>query len=595
MGSYFEPDYIRVKENIDGRLIVDGWYEQARHKGAPKKKNDEPKTPQTPEERANEIEIRRRHKAAEVEDRLIANSWEYTIVLTNCKKHDAASQWDNFKNQFKKKHKLQSYLAVPVDFPEKFLIVAVVSGVPADVMRAAKYCSCEVIPFELSHIEPIKKAVQYRAGLRSYFPSRKLIVREGKVEKAEPCEADREWESVTGFNAVISFDSWAEFEYWKKTGKRMESKAKEFDNVLELAADADAMKGLLLSFQSNVDKATKKDYVKNAGVYGLDSSEFEYRHTTNKRNNTIEFAAMQDGTIVLSARWFAMEKEWDELRWNVFPTVYYWQNIETGELIYGGLSATPISRHTDHIGNNAYEKSSDGVLKYMQREGVTADKLKALYLPVGWYKEKTEYTNSKGVTEALYDGQSPKFAYITTDISIKKRNNKKFKEAEARLQRTLIHGWKKGNVRTDIFLGENYSDVMEAERVFWKQIKDGKSIDEAATEAARGKASRLKDYLEYNAEYLKNENQPLEKCMEWWEYYFKKIRKVDNKKGFVKLDVIAEIIRQDRVFWEDVSLSVFADEPETKEKRLVRHDKLEQMFKKENEKAQINAWTNEFD
>ena len=83
--------------------------------------------------------------------------------------------------------------------------------------------------------------------------------------------------------------------------------------------------------------------------------------------------------------------------------------------------------------------------------------------------------------------------------------------------------------------------------------------------------------------------------MEWWEHYFKKIRKVDNKKGFVKLDVIAEIIRQDRVFWEDVSLSVFADEPETKEKRLVRHDKLEQIFKKENEKAQINAWTNEFD
>lgn len=601
---------VRINALQDGRVVLSLYVNDSKDNKEYFKAAARVRTAAAKGSKRRKVTVTKTEKTKHREKRMIssyleANQWEYVLSVPAGGK-DCAAVWKKFKNKYGYRYKERPLQYLMIKQPDGLYGVISNAAVEGEKIPLIDVEHMVVGAFDVSMIDSLSKmSLRYecKGKEKSYVSSQHLNKKRYEFVNLDGIEYFELPDNaiVTKGQASLVFNGGTAEENMAAARRFMAEKKvenvaeehKKFDNVAELTADAEAMKDLQKSFESQVDKATNNDFIKNVGVYGFGSSEFEYKHSVNQHTNSIIFAAMQNGTVVWCADWLVKEKKWSELkRWNVFPTVYYWQNIETGELIYVGLSATPLTRHTDHLARNGYSEENrreDGVYdRYMQCEGVTADKLKALYLPVGWYKEKTEYTHEKEI-KTLFDGQSPKIPYITLN------DYNEFEKAEARLQRKLIHGWKKGVVRTDIFLGENHSDVLEAERVFGEQIKAGKNTKKAVAEAARGKDDRLKKYLRLNAEYLENENKPLEKCMEWWGFFFSTMMQTENKNGFVQLDVIAELIRKNRVGLEDLQLNVLNSKPETKEQRTKRKETLEQIFKKENEKAQIDGWVNEFD
>lgn len=533
-----------------------------------------------------------RHKdKLKVESYLQANSWEY-VLRVPVTSVDHATTWRKFMQRYNYRHK---------DHPLQYVMVkgdgelyGVISNAPVEGenIPLVNVEHSIVSAFDNSMIKQmtaLSLQYEYKGNEKSFVSSNGLkkksfeFVNLGGFEMFSlPDDA-----LVTQMQASLVFNGGTveenlaaarRFIKEKRVDRVSIDEAKKYNNAEDLAADSVAMTGLLNEFKERVFAASNNDYIKNVGVYGANSSEFEYGHSVNANTNSIRFAAMKSGTIMLSARWLVESKKWDELRRNIFPTVYYWQNIETRELIYVGLSATPITRHTDHLARNNYEnRKADGVYdRYIVAEGVPSDKLKALYLPVGYYRELSEF-----------GGNIKDYA---TDI-------KTLELAEARLQRRLVHVWKKGTVRTDIFLGAAHDDVLKAERLFIEKLKSGQLIEKAADEAATidgNRVDRLKQYLKRNAEY-DMKNQPLEKCMNYWHNFFKGVMSVENKNGFVELKVIADLLRKSRFGLEDLQKNVIATEPETAGQRWARVDKLGEIWEKENEMAQIDGWIPEFD
>lgn len=549
---------------------------------------------------------------------LEANQWEY-VLRVPVPNNNHAAVWRSFTEKYRYRHKYA---------PLQYLMIkgagelyGVISNAPVEDGKIPMVdIEHEVLGvFNVSMIGAMERmTLQYnRTGTdKAYMNSKGLnkktydYINLDNIEQFElPDDA-----LLTVGQASIVFDGGTaeenekavqQFLSEKKVQKLSSGLAKKYNDVKELVKDKDAMKELYFEFRKNVSVAMKNDYVKNVGVYDTDNSKFEYIPTMDDiennniqidvSSNSIMFKVEKDNTIVWSARWLVGEKNWDELRWNTFPVVYYWYNVETGELIYVGRSITPITRHTDHFARNKYKnRNEDGVYdRYIEKKGVSADKLKALYLPVGYYIEPNEYTNSKGESSFLYDGKNPKIPYVTLDDD----GNEKIQQAEARIQNRLIKSWDKGLVLTDNFLGVCCSDVLKAEVLFFEHRKKGKSIEEAAKDVAalfipnHKKRDRLFKYLKYNALYKRDsgDNDPLQKCMDWWGAHFEQ-REYENIGGFSTLDAVIDVLRKDRFGLEDMMNNVIAPVQETAEQRKNRHETMISMWEKENDMSMIDGW-----
>ena len=186
-------------------------------------------------------------------------------------------------------------------------------------------------------------------------------------------------------------------------------------------------------------------------------------------------------------------------------------------------------------------------------------KLKARYLNVEWYKEKTYYVNSEGKEADIYSIDSEIVQYVSPKNITK--NDDILLQAEARLQKILIHKWKKGIVRTDVFLGVSYSDVLMAENTFAEKVKAGYKTDEAVKIAVKDivpvfpakNTDRLKKYLKCNYEY-DIQTDPLKKCMNYQKWYFEEFKQsTKTVNGFVPItdfveDLSKDIKNQDEIF-----------------------------------------------
>ena len=546
---------------------------------------------------------------------LEANQWEY-VLRVPVPNNNHAAVWRSFTEKYRYRHKYAPLQYLMIKSAGE--LYGVISNAPVEDGKIPMVdIEHEVLGvFNVSMIGAMERmTLQYnRTGTdKAYMNSKGLnkktyeYINLDNIEEFElPDDA-----LLTVGQASIVFDGGTAEENEKAvqqflSEKKVQKVAKKYDDVKELVKDKEAMTELYFEFRKKVSAAMQNDYVKNVGVYGLDSDEIEYRPAlheieteqldkyVNANENSITFAVMLNGTVIWSAFWFAETKKFEEMRWNTVPTVYFWENIKTHDVIYVGQSKTPIQRHVQHLGRNNHSNDDmmkDKVYAYMKNNDVPVEDLKAWYLIVEYYKEpktittETPYENGECVTREIYEGSMPKVQYISKSVWYDKEE---IEMAEARLQRWLIHGWKKGKVRTDIFLDAEYEDVIKAERLFDEKIANGKSVEAAARDAAKG-ITNLKNYLVRYYNYkVKYPNDVLKKCVNWWKEYFDNQRKIETSNGCVGLDVIIDVLRKNRIGLEDLIMRVVGSE--TKEQTTARYDTIKKGYKKENDMSMTDGW-----
>lgn len=342
MGAYFETNRQYIQKFGDVFQVV-GYLEGPRLKGAAssddtptEKENPKVKDMSPEEKRAYDVK-QLQHKKSQLKSKMYANEWEYTIVLSQCKKHDPASQWDNFKRQFAG----IKYLAIPVKKQEGFIIAAVVSGVVKEKMENAKNCLCMVYPFELGHREKLIDILQNVDG-KSYFCSRGLA-ETPKREYTWKLQTDQ-WDSVRGYCAVANFSTMEEAEYFLREGKRMESEQ-------------------LKAFRESTEKT--KEIIQKIGVYRYDQIPLYLSGKLFYEEREIE---IEDGWAkVLIARDESGYIVWSKINTSGFymydsiPCVYFIykkmtkeqiENEEKPVIYYVGETKTPIGRYCNHFGLN---------------------------------------------------------------------------------------------------------------------------------------------------------------------------------------------------------------------------------------------------
>ncbi len=479
---------------------------------------------------------------------LMANPWEYTVVFYDVQKKDVATFSDAVRQHCKNKGYKLRYVHVPVDIADGgFYVLSAVSGVPADVLQKMSFCKCYVLPYGSHHAPKIRDMVQYRRGVRGFISSQNLNEPEVTIIKNP---GFYKGDITTDLYAVSTFSSKESVLHFAETGERMGDLAKKYDNAAELYKNQNALNDLIELFKlQKVTPATANGFIKNVAVDGLDADNLSYNCLLVEQKNEIIIYLMINEVIAFASAWNTKKKTFYDLRWDVRPTVYYWHNEDNGELIYAGLSKTPSTRHCQHLYEGNVEK--DGIWLYMQREKIDAKKLKARYLNVEWYKDKTHYVNRNGVEDDIYSQESAIVQYVSPKNITK--GDDALSEAEARLQRKLIHNWSKGIVRTDIFLGVSHSDVLKAECDFDKKVKEVHDIDKAAQMAVKNiipvppakNTDRLKNYLKRNYEY-DNQLDPLKKCMDYQKWYFENFkRSVKTVNGFVPIENLVEDMSKD--------------------------------------------------
>lgn len=365
MGAYFETNRQYIQKFGDVFQVV-GYLAGPRLKGAAssddtptEKENPKVKNMSPEEKRAYDVK-QLQHKKSQLKSKMYANEWEYTIVLSQCKKHDPASQWDNFKRQFAG----IKYLAIPVKKQEGFIIAAVVSGAAKEKMENAKNCLCMVYPFESGHREKLIDILQNVDG-KSYFCSRGLA-ETPKREYTWKLQTDQ-WDSVRGYCAVANFSTMEEAEYFLREGKRMESKQ-------------------LKAFRESTEET--KDIIQKKGVYRYDQIPLYLSGKLFYEEREIE---IEDGWAkVLIARDESGYIVWSKINnggfymYDSIPCVYFIskkmtkeqiENEEKPVIYYVGQTKNPIGRYCNHFGLNPYldQKNGTQFYKFITNNGLSFD------------------------------------------------------------------------------------------------------------------------------------------------------------------------------------------------------------------------------
>lgn len=365
MGAYFETNRQYIQKFGDVFQVV-GYLAGPRLKGAAssddtptEKENPKVKDMSPEEKRAYDVK-QLQHKKSQLKSKMYANEWEYTIVLSQCKKHDPASQWDNFKRQFAG----IKYLAIPVKKQEGFIIAAVVSRVAKEKMENAKNCLCMVYPFESGHREKLIDILQNVDG-KSYFCSRGLA-ETPKREYAWKLQTDQ-WDSVRGYCAVANFSTMEEAEYFLREGKRMA--VDEFER-----------------FKKKVLNPTK--VYKNISLYlSIDKTKIQFSRDRVKNpfgNGGAEvFCAETPSGYLLK-----QTVNGEDFDFNTFPCLYIITEKETAEVYYSGLSYEPIKRYCDHFGLNEYKpplKNGSQFYNYVQDNNRDFSEFDIVFIPMDKY------------------------------------------------------------------------------------------------------------------------------------------------------------------------------------------------------------------